>query len=189
MDFLWSLDKSLFRAIHSGLHADWLDPVFWIITSTGLGWVQTVILSLVGFDWLKFPKVRWDWIWPIAWSGVLSGLASNQLKHFLVRERPSNYVWAHPQESIYFSSFPSGHTAGSFGLAFAFVLVYPGPAKWKWVAVAWASLVGISRIYRGVHWPTDVIGGAADGLICACIAVGLWRLMRGQAASAAVASD
>ncbi len=185
MNGLWDLDQSLFRLIHLGFHRDWLDPVFWVISSTGLGWVQAVILALVGLDFRRLPNGRWDWLWPVAWSGIIAGLSNSALKRIFERERPSNFEWALPQEDIYYKSFPSGHTAGAFGLAMAFVLLNPS-LNWKWkaLAIGWASLVGFSRIYRGVHWPTDVLGGIANGALIAAIVVSITLRSRAHGASA-----
>ena len=67
------------------------------------------------------------------------------------------------RESVGSYSFPSGHTAMAFSLATSLSLRYP-----KWYVIVpsalWATSVGISRMQRGVHYPSDVISGALIGV-------------------------
>ena len=61
------------------------------------------------------------------------------------------------------ASFPSGHTAASFTAVTA-LWCAGGVPKWlRWPALALAVVIALSRIYLYVHWPTDVLGGAALG--------------------------
>ena len=61
-------------------------------------------------------------------------------------------------------SFPSGHTSSSFAAATA---IYAMNRKWGIVAYVFAVLMGISRLYLGVHFPTDVLAGAVIGFVIA----------------------
>lgn len=90
------------------------------------------------------------------------------LKYGFDRRRP--YVKypdrIHPIEVEDSPSFPSGHTAAAFSLATSLSITYP-----KWYVIApsaiWACGVGFARINQGVHYPTDVLAGAAIGVGCA----------------------
>lgn len=69
-------------------------------------------------------------------------------------------------------TFPSGHTGSSF--ASAVVLCRMLPKRYGIPAVVLACLIGLSRLYVGVHYPTDVIAGAMIGtgiafVVCACM--------------------
>ena len=58
--------------------------------------------------------------------------------------------------------FPSGHGAMAFALA---AVLHPVlPTRWRWVPWALAVAVALARLYVGVHWPMDVVGGAALGI-------------------------
>lgn len=89
------------------------------------------------------------------------------LKYAFDRERP--YVKypdkIHPIEPEDSPSFPSGHTAAAFSLATSLSITYP---KWYIIApsAVWACGVGMARMNQGVHYPSDVLAGAAIGIGC-----------------------
>jgi len=94
------------------------------------------------------------------------------LKYAFDRQRP--FVKypdkVHPIEAEDSPSFPSGHTAAAFSLATSLSITYP-----KWYVIApsavWACGVGFARINQGVHYPSDVLAGAAIGVGCAFVNV------------------
>ncbi|MCS7065173.1 MAG: phosphatase PAP2 family protein, partial [Fimbriimonadales bacterium] len=123
--------------------------------------------------------LRWSRRWRlvflpgcVAWLG--SGATVQLLKHLVPRPRPSNLpdVLVAPDERIFARSFPSGHTATAFALACWLWLMVRG-TRYRWLGwLGWllAALVGLSRIYRGVHYPSDVIAGALIGILWGLIA-------------------
>ena len=89
------------------------------------------------------------------------------LKYIVDRTRPYDAYpdLIHPHSTEADPSFPSGHTASAFALATSLCIRYP---KWYMIAPSalWAGSVAISRMYEGVHYPTDVMAGAALGVGC-----------------------
>lgn len=70
------------------------------------------------------------------------------------------------------NSFPSGHTSAA--LAAATACWGTLPSKWRGIILALAVLMGLSRLYVGVHYPSDVLAGALVGMFCGglgCLAV------------------
>jgi undecaprenyl-diphosphatase len=190
-------DRSVFFAINHGLHHPWFNPVMGFITYLGLGQVQLGIL----LGWTLFRLWIWDFGSRIEFlspkselratkrtffSGLCifasSGIMVQMIKHLVNRSRPSNLPEAivAPDERIFMNSFPSGHAATAFAFA-CFVWLHVRGTRWAWVGWcvwAMAGLVGLSRIYRGVHYPSDVLGGAIIGVLC-CL--GVWWLFNRSA--------
>ena len=95
------------------------------------------------------------------------------LKHKIRRIRPCRLI---PEISNKISlpdefSFPSGHTAGAFLMATVLSSSFP---EWAAFFYILAALIGVSRIYNGVHFPGDVLAGFSLGMICAKF--GLWMI-------------
>jgi membrane-associated phospholipid phosphatase len=94
---------------------------------------------------------------------ALAGLANDVIK-MVGRPRPT--VGATGLSPFHFSydyeSFPSGHTAVAFGLAFALARLDP---RWRWPALIFAIAVGASRIILRAHYLGDVLGGALVALL------------------------
>jgi undecaprenyl-diphosphatase len=153
---------------------------------TGLGGVAVLSLmtaAVVGFLWLR-EKYGAMWLVLIATVGGL-GL-STALKHVYQRPRPQ--LVAHLSQ-VYTTSFPSGHsmlsavvylTLGTLLARF----VRERRVKFYFVSVAMVLtfLVGVSRVFMGVHYPTDVLAGWAAGLSWAlmCWIVATYLQRRGK---------
>lgn len=182
---LQQVDETIFRLIHLDLHAQWLDPIFWVISTSGLGYVQVLVVLLSPFSrwkqvselsgWSKYKDIWKQLDLPLRELLVvipLSGLMfAGVIKKLVERDRPSRLEYAMPQEGFFFSSFPSGHASTSFAIAFVLLLWASRSGKWKiaYTALCWATLVGYSRVYRGVHWPSDVLAGCLLGALGAVL--------------------
>jgi membrane-associated phospholipid phosphatase len=103
----------------------------------------------------------------VAQTLAVNGLITLAAKYSIDRPRPkTTYPSIDKLSSGGSPSFPSGHTSNAFASATAITLAYP---KW-YVAVpsyTWASVVGYSRMHTGVHYPSDVLVGAAVGIASA----------------------
>jgi undecaprenyl-diphosphatase len=96
------------------------------------------------------------------------GLVQGPIKGTLRRQRPfvrevARVVGRRPVDT----SFPSGHTAGSFAAAVALSCFYPRDAP---MLLGTATAVGLSRVYLGLHFPSDVLVGAGLGSAVGLIA-------------------
>jgi undecaprenyl-diphosphatase len=165
--WLYNFDMDAFKAIHIDMHREWLDPFFWLLSYSGLGQVQAIfIIALLYWKKTKF------YVLPLLTTLIVAGLPVSQgVKLLIPRDRPSNLMLAVPQEEFLARSFPSGHSTTSFAIAFMLWLL-TRKKEHAWIgkaAIAWAVLVGLSRVYRGVHWPTDVLAGACAGLFAASL--------------------
>jgi undecaprenyl-diphosphatase len=166
VDWLWGFDLEALRFVNQSLHAPWLDVVFWLATGLGLGWVQ--VLILLGL-FARTPTRRAAIACGFAL--LLGSVILHIIKRIDPRLRPGALAETivAPDERIYHGSFPSGHTTTAFAVAITLALMAERPKAWWYVGIGLATLVGISRVYRGVHWPTDVIGGAALGAASALV--------------------
>ncbi|MCL1809996.1 MAG: phosphatase PAP2 family protein [Clostridiales bacterium] len=133
--------------------------------NNGMIWILATIVLLI------CPKTRNSGA-ACAIALLLSLLLCNLvLKNIVARLRPYDVLlWLHPLvPPLADFSFPSGHASASFAAATAMALSGMGK-KWIASAFALAALISFSRLYTGMHYPTDVLGGIALGVLCGTLA-------------------
>lgn len=166
MEMLLQLDGKILLWIQEYLRISVLSPVVIFITELGNGGRIWILLSLL---LLVFKKTRKAGILGLA--ALLGSLVLNNwiLKNIVGRTRPYEVVEGLriliPKPGEF--SFPSGHTASSFACAWIFFRELP--KKYGIPALVLASLIGASRLYIGVHYPTDVLAGVVSGIAIACL--------------------
>lgn len=159
-----SIDIMLFKTINTGCINPVFDvfmPVFTRLGDWGFLWIVSSVLYLT-FGKFHIKKIG---IWSFAAFLAAHILTNFMLKNIFARPRPflimeSVRLLVPPPDSY---SFPSGHAA--LGAAWAVVNhKFKGPFNYAFVAAAF--LIGLSRIYVGVHFPFDVIAGWLTGYLC-----------------------
>lgn len=92
------------------------------------------------------------------------GLVTEIIRFFYHHERPFSFYSFMPLIPEAGWSFPFGHMAWFFALS---LTVWYVNRKWGWWSFGLTALMGIARVYVGVHWPLDIIAGAVVGLASA----------------------
>ncbi len=125
--------------------------------------------------WLVWRRSAWPLALWVAATCALGTLLQQSLKALVDRPRP---VWPDPVDSAHYAAFPSGHALTATvvcGLLLWLLRRYgAGRALWRTaVTAAVVSVVGVglTRIWLGVHWPSDVVGGWLLGALLVALAV------------------
>jgi len=101
-------------------------------------------------------------------SAFLAWWLSGFVKDIVARDRPAAFIAGlHVRDHVVGAGFSSGHTAVAFAVAAALAPALPRGGKV--LAFTLASLVGVARMVYGVHFPLDVVGGAAFGIMCGAL--------------------
>jgi undecaprenyl-diphosphatase len=140
----------------------WLDPFFVALSHLGSFGLIWLLIAALGTVLWRRPAV----LGYVLVADVLADLASYGLRRAIGRERPPVH-FAEPKALVHVPadpSFPSGHASLSFACAAVLAWLTPLP---KVPLFALAALIAFSRVYNGVHYPLDVLGGVALGLAVA----------------------
>jgi undecaprenyl-diphosphatase len=158
----FAFDVPILQAMHA-MAGPGLDRLFILMTEVGYAW-GVVPADIVLVLALTLRRHRREGVFA-ALSIFGSMLLNLAAKHSFARVRPELWVSIRPETTF---SFPSGHAMGSMTLAMVAVLLCwsvrtRGGWGWRWPvtigAAAFVLLVGLSRIYLGVHYPSDILAG------------------------------
>ncbi|MDD3360764.1 MAG: phosphatase PAP2 family protein [Hespellia sp.] len=172
MNFLLQLDGNILLWLQEYVRSDFLTPIMKGITSLGnAGWFW-IVLSIL----LCIPKkTRWLGITGLLALAIGALITNIVLKNWVARIRPYEVVegltlLVRKQKDF---SFPSGHSCASFAAAVAYykaqkrTMTDDSLKKWGRVisiaSIVIAFLIAFSRLYVGVHYPSDVLGGILIG--------------------------
>ncbi|MCQ6554723.1 phosphatase PAP2 family protein [Streptomyces sp. C10-9-1] len=134
--------------------------------------VRLLLAAAVVVLWVRRDRVAALWA---AGAGVLGAAVQQVLKALVDRRRPA---FPDPVDTAHFSAFPSGHAmTAALGCGLLVWLVRRWSPSRRLLAAAAAAAavsiagVGLTRVYLGVHWPSDVLAGWLLGLAAAALAV------------------
>ncbi len=174
LDYINQFDFSVLYWIQENIRTVFLDGFAGILNSVfnaGIFWI------VLGAVLIIFRKTRTAGFMVLAAMGLALIVGELSMKNIICRPRP-----CHIDTAIALAvkrpdsfSFPSGHTGSSFGAATA---LFMWNKKWGIPALAVAALVGLSRLYLFVHFPTDVLAGAVLGILCGVLTGILFRKFR-----------
>ena len=181
IDILTRIDTELFLFLN-GLHIDWLDPVMTFISGK-ITWAPFYIVLL----YLIIKKYKKQSIFIIIGIILLiicsDRISSGIFKPLFERPRPCHNEAI--KDLVY---LPNGHCGGAYGFisshscnvfalaAYITLILKKHYKNIAFVMFTWSTLVAYSRIYMGVHYPGDVIAGAAVGLIIGVIIAKITKL-------------
>ncbi len=178
LEYLQGIDAQWLLAIN-GWHGSYMDSFMWLV-SKPLSW------TLIGIAAIYVTARRG---WRSALLLVLAiGLAvlvadqvsSHLIKPLVERLRPTHepsleglvHVVRDYRGGMY--GFVSSHAANAFAIALLLGMIMPRRVA-MWALMAWACLQCYSRMYLGVHYPGDILGGMVVGLLAGAVAYWLWR--------------
>jgi len=167
-------DESIMVAIHQLyiMAADFFTPLMEFISFLGDDGICLIIISVILILFKKTRRFGTAMLLGLAIGALFTNL---WLKVVIARPRPYTnegsvfqqlwMVMGQHMESD--KSFPSGHTTAAFAAMVPVFLL--GNKKISWAALVFAVLMGVSRIYLAVHYPSDVLGGIIVGTLAGII--------------------
>lgn len=168
MNWLFTLDAEILLWIQAHLRKEFLTPIMLFLTNLGnAGWFWLTLLAIL----LLFPKYKKAALTGII-AVVIGFLITNLcLKNIVARTRPYEliegltYLGIKPHDF----SFPSGHATCSIAASVALYKCLPKKAGIPLLTLA--ILICFTRLYAGVHYPTDVLAGILIGSASAALAL------------------
>ena len=152
-----------------------LDGLWLFITHLGDEGILWIILGIILLFWKKTRPIGLTMLISLLFDFLMINVT---LKDLIARPRPfvvNEAITPLITDVSPYRSFPSGHSGGSFAAMFAL---------YKWVpkkigipAIVLAALVALSRLYVGVHYPTDILAGCVVGFMCSVWAYYLVRFV------------
>lgn len=172
MNSIIEWDRSLLRHINADWRTPFFDGILPFLRNSDF-WAPLYFFMLL-FGVTNFKRTGWWWVLAgVATAFISDFTSSNLIKEHIFRLRPCNdpavTEWLKLIPGIHCpqsSSFTSSHAVNHFAIsAFFYFTLKPYTSRWIALFFVWAAAVGYAQVYVGVHYPTDIIGGALAGLL------------------------
>jgi len=183
VEFLYSIDKAVFYFCNQTIANPVFDAAMPILTDWNQHWYGRLLFGVLWLllAWKGGKKGRTLALLLIPLILMSDQLNNNVLKRVFARPRPCHIidgkmVLEHVRLLVSCGggcSFPSGHAVNNFAAAGFFSHYY---RRWGWAFYTYAGLIAFSRMSVGVHYPSDVLAGAAVGMLFGSVVIYLWRL-------------
>jgi undecaprenyl-diphosphatase len=159
--FLYGIDRTIFLVVNRTLENPVLDHVMPVLSDKWLGLLAVALV--VPWLLIHYGRRAWPAITLAVLAVALSDLGAGLIKHAVQRMRPCHVIAEVHLLAGCTRSFamPSNHASNMFALAGVVGNLLPG---WRWVLLPLAGGVAYSRVYLGVHYPSDVLLGAGWGM-------------------------
>lgn len=181
LEFLFSLDRGIFIFLNNLGSEPW-DP-FWFFITKQFNWIPIFLIIL----YLVFKHYGWRHALLILGMIALILFITDQttnhfFKYRFERLRPSSNPAlegliraVHSSETF---SFISGHASNSMAVAFFLFAVLKTRVKYVEIMFLWPLIFAYSRIYLGLHYPSDILAGYIWGILMALLVLQLYKQLR-----------
>jgi undecaprenyl-diphosphatase len=178
LSILNNFDTNLFLYLNA-LHTPFFDKIMWLISGK-LTWLPLYLAIIAHYIYHERKKSWLPIICTILAVVISDQISSSVIKPLFERLRPSHEPAIEQLVHIVngykggLFGFVSSHAANSFAVAVFTSLAFRIPI-YTWAIIAWAVIVSYSRIYLGVHYPADIMGGAIIGIFSALLMYFLYK--------------